>query len=98
MKMNKSIKCTVGNCKYNVKSEGYCSLDVVKIGTHEANPTECQCTDCNSFVCDSDCCRQRRAASGTIVSDFVQMVEKRLGNGNRCFRVCFQGEPPRALS
>ncbi|MBQ7958801.1 MAG: DUF1540 domain-containing protein [Oscillospiraceae bacterium] len=57
MKMNKSIKCTVGNCKYNVKSEGYCSLDVVKIGTHEANPTECQCTDCNSFVCDADCCR-----------------------------------------
>ena len=32
---------------------------------------------------------------GHIVTDFVQIVEKRLGNDNRCFRVCFQGEPPR---
>lgn len=49
---NSSIQCSVADCKYNLKNEGYCSLDVIKVGTHEVNPTKCECTDCNSFECD----------------------------------------------
>lgn len=47
---NKSIHCTVEQCKYNNKQENFCTLDQVQIGTHEANPTVPKCVDCNSFV------------------------------------------------
>ena len=47
---NSSIRCTVQACKYNMGTENYCSLDTISIGTHEANPTVPECTDCNSFV------------------------------------------------
>ncbi len=50
---NSSIQCSVSSCKYNLNNEGYCSLDVIKVGTHETNPTKCECTDCNSFECGS---------------------------------------------
>lgn len=46
---NKSIHCTVQQCQYNCQGEDYCTLDQVKIGTHEAKPTVPQCVDCNSF-------------------------------------------------
>ncbi|MBE6789532.1 MAG: DUF1540 domain-containing protein [Ruminococcaceae bacterium] len=49
---NKSIHCTVEQCKYNNKQEKYCTLDQVDIGTHENNPTVPQCVDCNSFVAE----------------------------------------------
>lgn len=47
---NHAIKCTVKQCKYHCNSEDYCSLDCVSIGTHEADPTMDQCTDCKSFM------------------------------------------------
>ena len=47
---NSGIRCTVQACKYNMGTENYCSLDTISIGTHEANPTVPECTDCNSFV------------------------------------------------
>ncbi len=47
---NKSIQCTINNCKNHCESEDYCSLDKICVGTHESNPTECQCCDCESFV------------------------------------------------
>ena len=50
---NKSIHCTVEQCKYNCKEEKYCMLDQVDIGTHEMNPTVPKCVDCNSFVADN---------------------------------------------
>ena len=50
---NKSIHCTVEKCKYNNKSECYCTLDQVDIGTHETDPTVPQCVDCNSFVAEN---------------------------------------------
>ncbi|MBQ1263609.1 MAG: DUF1540 domain-containing protein [Oscillospiraceae bacterium] len=50
---NKSIRCTVEQCKYNCKQEKYCMLDQVDIGTHEANPTVPKCVDCNSFVAEN---------------------------------------------
>ena len=30
-------------------SADYCSLSSIQVGTHEANPTMVECTDCNSF-------------------------------------------------
>ncbi|MBE7048639.1 MAG: DUF1540 domain-containing protein [Ruminococcaceae bacterium] len=44
-----TIKCTVQQCTYNDGSEQYCTLDSIMVGTHEANPTMDQCTDCKSF-------------------------------------------------
>ena len=46
---NKSIGCTVTQCVHHCKKENYCSLDQITVGTHEANPTKDQCTDCQSF-------------------------------------------------
>lgn len=46
---NDSIRCTVNNCKHHCGNENYCTLQNVTIGTHETNPTMCQCVDCESF-------------------------------------------------
>lgn len=46
---NKCIACTVAQCAYHCDSENYCSLDKILVGTHEADPTMDQCTDCKSF-------------------------------------------------
>lgn len=48
-KANESIKCTVTECKNHCKSQDYCSLDCITVGTHEPNPTVNECTDCKSF-------------------------------------------------
>lgn len=48
-KVNNSIQCTVDQCKYHCGDKEYCSLDQIMVGTHEQNPTQTQCTDCNSF-------------------------------------------------
>ncbi len=49
---NRSISCSVSNCKFNCAcDEGeYCSLECINVGTHELNPTEIKCTDCESFI------------------------------------------------
>ena len=54
---NESIKCTIKSCAHHAKDENYCSLDSILVGTHEANPTEKTCTDCESFELKSGCCR-----------------------------------------
>ena len=46
---NQTIRCTVNQCKYHENSKNLCSLDAITVGTHEANPTQEQCTDCLSF-------------------------------------------------
>lgn len=46
---NKNIQCTVEPCKHHCKTENYCSLSQIKVGTHESNPTVVECTDCESF-------------------------------------------------
>lgn len=56
MAKNSSIKCDVTSCKHNLSSEHYCSLDTIRVGTHEANPTVPECTDCLSFVRGDSCC------------------------------------------
>lgn len=50
-KSNKAIQCSVQQCRYHCAQGNYCSLNSIKVGTHEANPTDCQCTDCQSFEC-----------------------------------------------
>lgn len=46
---NQKINCTVVQCKHIGQDGTHCSLDAITVGTHEANPTQCQCTDCMSF-------------------------------------------------
>lgn len=46
---NKHIGCTIKNCEHHCCCEDFCSLDKIEVGTHEANPTAVQCTDCLSF-------------------------------------------------
>ncbi len=46
---NMSIECTVRQCAHHCENKNYCSLDCIRVGTHEANPTQDQCTDCLSF-------------------------------------------------
>ena len=47
---NKSIECTVQQCRNHCENENYCSLDRILVGTREAHPTVDQCTDCKSFA------------------------------------------------
>jgi hypothetical protein len=46
---NKSIECSVTQCEYNAKNVNYCTLNKIKVGTHESDPTVPECTDCLSF-------------------------------------------------
>lgn len=48
--INKCIACTVSQCRHHCEDADYCSLDKILVGTHEANPTMDQCTDCKSFL------------------------------------------------
>ena len=48
-KANQSIGCTVTNCEHHCQKENYCSLNKICVGTHETNPKETACTDCESF-------------------------------------------------
>jgi hypothetical protein len=45
---NTNVNCTVGQCQFHCTGN-YCSLDSINIGTHEPNPSQPQCVDCNSF-------------------------------------------------
>ncbi len=49
-KTNNSIECTVTQCKYHSNEANYCTLNSIKVGTHEMNPTMPECTDCQSFM------------------------------------------------
>ena len=46
---NTSIRCAVTNCANHCKDAQYCGLNAIQVGTHEANPTMDQCTDCQSY-------------------------------------------------
>ena len=46
---NQSIKGTVSNGAHHCQDSNYCGLDAIQVGTHETNPTEIKCTDCESF-------------------------------------------------
>lgn len=53
-KANQSIGCSVWQCKYHAQNQDYCSLDRIMVGTHEQNPTQSECTDCESFEARQD--------------------------------------------
>ncbi len=46
---NSSINCTVTSCAYHCQDAQRCGLNSIQVGTHETNPTQDQCTDCQSF-------------------------------------------------
>ena len=46
---NECIRCDVSNCLYHAQSTNYCTLDSIKVGTCDTNPTKKECTDCESF-------------------------------------------------
>lgn len=48
-KKNTSIRCTIENCKHHDVTEDYCVLPSICVGTHETDPTQVECTDCQSF-------------------------------------------------
>ena len=48
-KPNHAIKCTVNSCANHCQSEQYCGLESIRVGTHEAHPSQDRCTDCQSF-------------------------------------------------
>ena len=48
--INESIQCTINNCTHHAADKDYCTLNTIKVGTHEKNPTKVECTDCESFV------------------------------------------------
>lgn len=50
MDKNPSIKCTVEQCKYNNCQDSYCTLNEIRVGTHETAPKKAECTDCQSFM------------------------------------------------
>ena len=52
---NPNIHCTVEQCRHHLCSDNYCTLDMVNIGTHESNPSQKECVDCNSFEKKSCC-------------------------------------------
>ncbi len=47
---NKCIECCVTSCANHCCDENYCSLNKIKVGTHECNPKMDACTDCMSFI------------------------------------------------
>jgi len=49
LEKNNCIECSVCNCSHHADNMNYCTLDKIKVGTHEANPTQVECTDCQSF-------------------------------------------------
>ncbi len=53
---NHSIECSVVQCANHADDTKYCALKAIKVGTHEKNPTACQCTDCESFVLGNSSC------------------------------------------
>ena len=54
---NTAIQCEVTSCENHCNDCNYCSLESIKVGTHEAHPTQSACTDCKSFKLKENCCR-----------------------------------------
>lgn len=50
MEKNTAISCCVASCQNHCGSQDYCSLEKIRVGTHESHPTMDQCTDCQSFI------------------------------------------------
>jgi len=49
MEHNKSIGCTVNECKHHCKDDNYCTLNKIEVIKHEMVAKNQECTDCGSF-------------------------------------------------
>jgi len=49
MNINKSIGCTVKECKYHAKTDLYCSLNDIQVVKHHDVARTVESTDCGSF-------------------------------------------------
>ena len=47
--VNHCIECSVTNCKHHNKTQNYCALEAISVGTHESEPKTPSCVDCRSF-------------------------------------------------
>lgn len=47
---NRSIECSVKQCRNHCGYENFCALDKICVSTHEKDPKIYECTDCESFV------------------------------------------------
>ena len=54
---NQTIRCTVNQCMHHEHTKNLCALDSITVGTHEANPTQEQCTksSVSLFVLPATC-------------------------------------------
>ena len=52
MSINKSIGCSVDECKYHAKKESYCSLDHINVVKNSTKAETKEVTDCGSFELD----------------------------------------------
>lgn len=50
--VNHCIECSVTNCKNHNKSQNYCALEAISVGTHDPEPQTQSCVDCRSFEAD----------------------------------------------
>ena len=48
-KINRSIECTVEDCRHHCSTCGYCSLDKIRVGSHMTLLQGERSTDCCSF-------------------------------------------------
>ncbi len=46
---NRSIECSIYNCANHSKNDNFCALNKIQVGTHESEPKEIECTDCQSY-------------------------------------------------
>lgn len=53
--LNKSISCSVTECKHHGKAEAYCTLGHIDVVKHSPTASTVQCTDCGSFEKDTNC-------------------------------------------
>lgn len=47
---NYSIRCNIKSCTNHFKSQDYCALDVISVGSNDKHVQDERHTDCLSFV------------------------------------------------
>ncbi|MBQ3953800.1 MAG: DUF1540 domain-containing protein [Ruminococcus sp.] len=47
---NHCIVCNVTSCQNHHRDKNYCTLEAIRVGTHEKDPSQPPCTDCQSFT------------------------------------------------
>ena len=50
---NHCIVCNVTSCRNHHSDKNYCTLEAIRVGTHEKKPSQPPCTDCQSFTAAS---------------------------------------------